>query len=63
MSVNIRHEITLSSPMTLADMESFVAQAKQIGVDTTKKLDLKITKGYSDPCESWPDSVAITARP
>ncbi|ASR75896.1 hypothetical protein J4U02_gp049 [Mycobacterium phage Aziz] len=62
MSVKLTHEITLSSPLTLADMEQFVAQAKEMGVRTTATLSLQITKGYSDFRESWPDAVTITAR-
>ncbi|QSM01094.1 hypothetical protein SEA_NANOSMITE_49 [Mycobacterium phage Nanosmite] len=63
MSVNIKHEISLSSPMTLGDMEKFVTQAKQMGVRSTAPLELKITKGYSDFREHWPDTVTLTARP
>ncbi|APQ42155.1 hypothetical protein SEA_ESTES_51 [Mycobacterium phage Estes] len=63
MSVNIKHEISLSDPMTLEDMEQFVLKAKQIGVNPKAQLSVKVTKGYSDFRESWPDSVTITARP
>jgi hypothetical protein len=63
MGTNITRQVDLSSPLTLNDMQEFIDAAREMGVDGCKLLSLAIHKGYSDPRESVPDSVTITARP
>lgn len=63
MGTSVKREVSLTNPMTLKDMQEFIDAAREMGVPTNKRLDLAITRGYSDMRESWPDGVTITARP
>ena len=62
MAVNVKREVSISSPFTTADLYEFLTACEGMGVPSTAKLGLRVVKGGGDQRESWPDGCTITGK-